>query len=127
MAALDAGKLGRAPGAETGSRGGGRRLVCEAHGREESQQRAQASGEAAHGSARRVRRRGASTAVLGVRARRWRRVERPRGFGRLKTGRDEGTARGRRPGLGRRPRLSQHRTEEGERRESERLTGGVHM
>ena len=47
MAALDAGKLGRAPGAETGSRGGGRRLVCEAHGREESQQRAQASGEAA--------------------------------------------------------------------------------
>ena len=39
MAALDAGKLGRVPGAETGSRGGGRRLVCKAHGREESQQR----------------------------------------------------------------------------------------
>ena len=106
---------------------GGRRLVCEAHGREKSQQKAQAIGEAAHGSARRVRRRGASTAVLGVRARRWRRVERPRGFGRPKTGRDEGTARGRRPELGRRPRLGQHRTEEGERRESERLTGGVHM
>ena len=39
MVALDAGKLGWAPGAETGSRGGGRRLVCKAHGREESQQR----------------------------------------------------------------------------------------
>ena len=39
MVALDAGKLGWAPGAETGSRGGGRRLICKAHGREESQQR----------------------------------------------------------------------------------------
>ena len=96
MAALDAGKLGRAPGAETGSRGRGRRLVCEAHGREESQQRAQASGELAHDTARRVRRRGASTAVLGVRAGRWRRVERPRGFGRTRDGESgEGAARGR--------------------------------
>ena len=92
MVALDARKLGWAPGAETGSRGGGRRLVCKAHGREESQQRAQASGEAAHGSARRVRRRGASTTVLGVRAGRWCRVEGPRGFGRTKDG--EGLGRG---------------------------------
>ena len=76
-------------------------------GTEEEFRPAQASGEAAHSSARRVRRRGASTAVLGVRARRWRRVERPKGFRRPKTGRDEGTARGRRPGLGRRPRLGQ--------------------
>ena len=56
MVALDTEKLGWAPGAETGSRGGGRRLVCEAHGREESQQRAQASGELAHGTTRRVER-----------------------------------------------------------------------
>ena len=39
-----------------------------------------------HGTARRVRRRGASTTVLGVRAGRWCRVERPRGFGRTKDG-----------------------------------------
>ena len=80
MVALDARKLGWAPGAETGSRGGGWRLVCEAHGREESQQRAQAREN--WRTARLVRRRGASTAVLGVRAGRWRRVERPGSFGR---------------------------------------------
>jgi len=51
-----------------------------------ARQRAQASRELAHGTARRVRRRGASTAVLGVRAGRWCRVERPRGFGRTKDG-----------------------------------------
>ena len=67
-----------------GSRGGGRGLVCEAKGKEESMAEAQASGELAHGTARRVRRRGASTTVLGVRAGRWCRVERPRGFGRTK-------------------------------------------
>jgi len=39
-----------------------------------------ASCEAAHGTARRVRRRGASTAVLGVRVGRWRRVAMPRSF-----------------------------------------------
>jgi len=69
-----------------GSRGGGRGLVCEAKGREESTAEAQASGELAHGTARRVRRRGASTTILGVRAGRWCRVERPRGFGRTKDG-----------------------------------------
>ena len=44
-------------------------------------QRAQASGEVAHGTARRVRRRGASTAVLGVRTGRECRVERSRSQG----------------------------------------------
>ena len=110
MVALDAGKLGWAPGAETGSRGGGRRLVCEAHGREKSQQKAQASGEAAHGSARRVRRRGASTAVLGVRARRWRRVA-MRSFRRDRDGAAGGTARARPMAVG----LGVHRRREGER------------
>ena len=74
MAALDAGKLGRVPGVETGSRGGGRRLVCEAHGREESQQRAQASGELAHGTTRRVVAVSRRAAILGVRAGRWSRT-----------------------------------------------------
>ena len=90
MAALDAGKLGRAPGAETGSRGGGRRLVCE------SQQRAQASGELAHDTTRRVVAVARRVSILGVRAGRWCRVERPRRFGRSQGwGSSEGTARGR--------------------------------
>ena len=96
MAALDAGKLGRAPGAETGSRGGGRRLVCEAHGREESQQRAQASGELAHGTTRGVVAVARRASILGVRAGRWRRMERLRRFGRSQgRGSGEGAARGR--------------------------------
>ena len=68
-------------------------------GREESQARARAGwGKMVHGTARLVRRRGTPTAVLGVRARRWRRVERPRDFAEEpKTGREESTARGRRP------------------------------
>ena len=96
MVALDAGKLGWAPGAETGSRGGGRRLVCEAHGREESQQRAQASGELAHGMTRRVVAVARRASILNVRAGRWRRVERPRRFERSQgRGSGEGAARGR--------------------------------
>ena len=74
------GELGSVPGA-------GRIVEGEVEGsfakRKEGRragQRAQASGEAAHGTARRVRRRGASTAVLGVRAGRECRVERPRSF-----------------------------------------------
>ena len=45
-------------------------------------QRAQASGEVAHGTARRIVAVARRAAILGVRAGRWRRVERPRSFGR---------------------------------------------
>ena len=81
-----------------GSRGGGRRPVCAARGGERARRGRERVGEKVHGTARLVRRRGTPTAVLGVRARRWRRVERPRGFAEEpRTGRGESTARGRRP------------------------------
>jgi len=105
-------RLGRAPGA-------GRRVEGEVEGsfakqkeRRRARQRRKRAGNwhtARLGAFVAVARRRPSSAC----------VERPRGFGRPKTGRDEGTARGRQPGLGRRPRLGQHRTEEGEREERE--------
>ena len=73
-----------------------------------ARQGAQASGEAAHGTARRVRRRGASTAILGVRAGRWRRVERPRDFGRTRDGARRGHGAWPAALTRRRPRLGQH-------------------
>jgi hypothetical protein len=81
-----------------GSRGGGRKPVCAARGGRRARRGRERVGEMVHGTARLVRRRGTPTAVLGVRARRWRRVERPRGFAEEpRTGRGESTARGRRP------------------------------
>ena len=81
-----------------GSRGGGRRPVCAARGGERARRGRERVGEKVHGTARLVRRRGTPTVVLGVRARRWRRVERPRGFAEEpRTGHGESTARGRRP------------------------------
>ena len=90
------GELGSALGAGKGVEGEVGGLLAKQMGGRRAGQRAQASCEAAHGTARRVRRRGASTAVLGVRAGRWHRVERPRGFGRTRDGGSgEGAARGR--------------------------------
>ena len=90
------GELGSALGAGRGVEGEVEGSFAKQKEGRRAGQRAQASCEAAHDTARRVRRRGASTAVLGVRAGRWRRVERPRGFGRTRDGESgEGAARGR--------------------------------
>ena len=64
-----------------GSRGGGRRSVCEAKGGRRARRGRERAGELVHGTARLVRRRGTPTAVLGVRAGRECRVERPRSIG----------------------------------------------
>ena len=80
------GELGSALGAGRGVEGEVEGSFAKQKEGRRAGQRAQASGEVAHGTARRVRRRGASTAVLGVRAGRWRRVERPRGFRRTRDG-----------------------------------------
>ena len=70
---------------------------------EEPSQRVEQLG---HGTARRVRRRGAPTVVLGVRARRECRVESPRSYGRSRGGADWGrgeeAARGRETARGHR-------------------------
>ena len=65
-----------------GSRGGGRRSVCEAKGGRRARRGRERAGELVHGTARLVRRCGTPTAVLGVRAGRECRVERPRSYGR---------------------------------------------
>jgi len=98
-AALDAAE-GSARRVEQGGEQRGREETrLRSKGREESQARARAGwGKMVHDTGRLVRRRGTPTAVLGVRARRWRRVERPRGFAEEpRTGHGESTARGRRP------------------------------
>ena len=94
------GKLGRAPGAGRGVEGEvGGLLAKQMEGRRAGRGRKRAE-EVAHGTARRVVAVARRAAVLRVRAGRWRRVERLRGFGRNQgRGSSKGAARGRRPQL----------------------------
>ena len=105
-----------------GSRGGGRRSVCKAKGGRRARRGRERAGELVHGTARLVRRRGTPTAVLGVRAGRECRVERPRSIG---SSQGRGAVRARRVAGGltrRRPRLGrkQGREERTERVERKR-------
>ena len=97
-----------------GSRGGGRRPVCAARGGERARRGRERVGEKVHGTARLVRRRGTTTAVLGVRARRWRRVA-MRSFRRDRDGAAGGTARARPVAIGLRVQRRQGREREEKR------------
>ena len=122
-AALDAAE-GSARRVEQGGEQRGREETrLRSKGREESQARARAGwGKMVHGTGRLVRRRGTPTAVLGVRAGRECRVERPRSIG---SSQGRGAVRARRVAGGltrRRPRLGrkQGREERTERVERKR-------